>query len=383
MKILFLSHTAMNGPFVVGSHHLAMEMAKSGHLVVHASAPVTPFHFLMKRSPFERGKFKCCLKGGVPRSGVHELVPFALLPWGLVRRASWIRRWLYSPSAYIRRAMRRIGVDSFDLIVMDEPRMLDAANEIRASKKIYRPTDLYAEMRGDLSIERLEAEISCSQEYSIVAMSRPIQRNMLRLGAAQVSMMENGVDFQYFSQPGSKEDLPDLPAGPRAVYVGALDQRFSVESILSAANENPGVSFLIFGPEPELVSSRFGGVDNVYLMGPISYRKLPALLCNCDVALLPLSDHPANEGRSPMKIYEYGAAGLPVLATRTSELAQRGLPFVFLCDAPNDFGRTLRVIIDQKYSGEFSAEIARAAASEHSWSAKATVLTGNLNSEAR
>ena len=42
MKIAFLSHTAMGGDFVVGSHHLATALAARGHDVLHMSAPVTP-----------------------------------------------------------------------------------------------------------------------------------------------------------------------------------------------------------------------------------------------------------------------------------------------------------------------------------------------------
>ena len=52
-------------------------------------------------------------------------------------------------------------------------------------------------------------------------------------------------------------------------------------------------------------------------------------LQHADVGLLLLKQIPANAGRSPMKIYEYLAASLPVVSLETDELARRNTPRVF------------------------------------------------------
>ncbi len=50
--------------------------------------------------------------------------------------------------------------------------------------------------------------------------------------------------------------------------------------------------------------------------------------------MLPLSEHPTNAGRSPMKLYEYLAAGLRVVARRTPALAAVPLADVALYGPP-------------------------------------------------
>ena len=53
------------------------------------------------------------------------------------------------------------------------------------------------------------------------------------------------------------------------------------------------------------------------------YQSIASELHRARVGLLPLSASRENEGRSPMKLYEYLAAGLRVLARSTSTLVER------------------------------------------------------------
>ncbi len=62
-----------------------------------------------------------------------------------------------------------------------------------------------------------------------------------------------------------------------------------------------------------------------------------------------------------MKLYEYGAARLPVLATRTEELARRATPFVRFVD-PADPERSLDALLAERPLPD-PAEVAA-----HDWS---------------
>ena len=85
MKIAFLSHTAMGGNFVVGSHHLAAALAAHGHEVQHVSAPVTPAHMFALGDGFVRARLARWWRGGETLAGVRDVVPFSPLPWPLAR----------------------------------------------------------------------------------------------------------------------------------------------------------------------------------------------------------------------------------------------------------------------------------------------------------
>jgi teichuronic acid biosynthesis glycosyltransferase TuaH len=87
---------------------------------------------------------------------------------------------------------------------------------------------------------------------------------------------------------------------------------------------------------------------------------------------MPLTAVPANEGRSPMKIFEFGAAGLPVVASTSAELRRRALPFVHLAASPAEFTALCRQVSGQERGT--SSDVARQSAAEHAWSGKAQRL---------
>jgi glycosyltransferase involved in cell wall biosynthesis len=54
---------------------------------------------------------------------------------------------------------------------------------------------------------------------------------------------------------------------------------------------------------------------NVHLLGPRSYAELPAVLRGAAAGLIPYALNDLTTGVFPMKVYEYLAAGLPVVTT--------------------------------------------------------------------
>jgi glycosyltransferase involved in cell wall biosynthesis len=110
------------------------------------------------------------------------------------------------------------------------------------------------------------------------------------------------------------------------------------------AAARPDVEFVIIGSGTGVPALVAAAMRNVHLLGPRPYALLPAYLQHARAGLLPLNDHPANAGRSPMKLYEYAAAGIPVLASRTEDLARRAPAFVRFFD-PHDPAATLDSVL--------------------------------------
>jgi glycosyltransferase involved in cell wall biosynthesis len=75
----------------------------------------------------------------------------------------------------------------------------------------------------------------------------------------------------------------------------------------------------------------------VHFLGRRPYSTLPSYCKAFDVALLPFVDNQLTQNANPLKLREYLAAGLPVVATDIPEaraLAEHG---VFLARTPADF----------------------------------------------
>src|SRR5690606_40978526 len=69
-------------------------------------------------------------------------------------------------------------------------------------------------------------------------------------------------------------------------------------------------------------SAAFADLDNIRLVGEVPYAQLPYWLHGFDVALLPFRVIDLTMATNPVKVYEYLAAGKPVVAVDLPEMAQ-------------------------------------------------------------
>ncbi|WP_159105171.1 glycosyltransferase [Methylobacillus glycogenes] len=378
MKILFLSHTAAGGEFVVGSHQLSKQFALQGHEVVHLSPPVTPAHLtLLQKTPFERVRFKRWMKAGDVINHVTDIIPFSLIPWGIATRlgsGSDIFGYFLKFSAL--RQLRKHQFSNPDVVLIDEPRLGYLLKYFPKSKIVYRPTDIYHEIRNDPSIVDAEKGL-ISQVHGFIATSEPVRQHLNRLGVDEVLLLQNGVDLDHYLN-FTKSKL-DLPPEPRAIYAGALDHRFGFDVLKSAATKHQKISFLLAGPVEEKYKAAFSDLANVHFLGHVQYKALPNLLSQCQIGLLPMSDHPSNLGRSPMKLFEYAAVGLPVVSTSTPELERRSLPFVFLAENAQIFTDKLGDVCNADI--KILAQQARDNAKHESWASKTITILNYIYSK--
>ena len=112
------------------------------------------------------------------------------------------------------------------------------------------------------------------------------------------------------------------------------------------------------------------------MIGVRSFDQIPCYLHNADVGLIPfdVEGHPELvHAIHPLKLYEYLACGLPVVATRWHELEALGSP-ALLFDGVTDFTTRVR----QALSGQPDADIGRAFARRADWSARVDTLLAAL-----
>src|SRR5689334_4861397 len=152
MRIVFVSHAHIGGTFVVGSHHLARELASVGHVVAHVSTPVTPLHLLRLSRPDVRQRFRLWAR---PRQvdGVLNIVPMSWIPRSIMSRIPLIRRQDVLPIRRTRRILHSHLKGPIDLLLVDQPKLVSLVRRLRSPITVYRPTDLYHAMPGNAGIE--------------------------------------------------------------------------------------------------------------------------------------------------------------------------------------------------------------------------------------
>ncbi|MDR8392616.1 glycosyltransferase [Aliifodinibius sp. S!AR15-10] len=375
MKIIFLSHTSRDSVFKVGSYHLSNEYARMGHQVLYVASSLSPFHFFNVgglREPEYRESIKNRLRYVSPQkdeNGVINLTPFVPIPFN---------KGIFSnPKLAIDRSVTLNGIpkklkdvefDQVDLVIQDRPELFYIKNFIHCNHWIYRPTDDYSLMSrgpGKEAMQALEKEI-CNYANQVIVTSEPLRQVFLERYNVSPSVVRNGVASSHFQQ---QRKIPPEYRGidkPVILYVGSLDKRFDLDLLLATAKQSPDYHFVIVGPggKKAIPSS----IDNISALGPKPFADVPAYMQHADVGILPLKLIEANHARSPMKIYEYGICGLPVVSTPLRELEAREEDFVFFATTPHQFDEQINHCIRFK---QHLAQKAKRASQDKSWQSKA------------
>jgi glycosyltransferase involved in cell wall biosynthesis len=137
---------------------------------------------------------------------------------------------------------------------------------------------------------------------------------------------EWGADTDRF-HPGATGPLPfTRPPGTVAVFAGAfrnwhgaIDLARAIRLLRERGRADVSAVFIGDGPELPRVQAEARGLPNVVFSGAVPHDRMPACLAAADVGVAPfdLDAHkPLALGFywSPLKIFEYMAAGLPVVA---------------------------------------------------------------------
>jgi glycosyltransferase involved in cell wall biosynthesis len=140
----------------------------------------------------------------------------------------------------------------------------------------------------------------------------------------------SGVDLEaYASLPPPREARARLGWSEAFVagYAGHLYPGRGLELMLELARRSPELVFVWAGGEPQAVGAwatrlEADGIRNVRLLGFVPQRELPLIHAACDVLLMPYQRAIAVSSggdtaafASPMKAFEYLAAGRPILSS--------------------------------------------------------------------
>lgn len=360
MNICFLSHASLGTGFVVGSHQLAKSLVKQHHTVCHISSPASLVHLFLGGS--RRKKFFYALKNrkkNQPGFDFIDFVPICLTPLGYNRLLDKLNFWLIN-----HQIKGFVEVDQTDLVLIDQPTLHPSLSLFTRSQKIYRPTDLYADMGGD----RFKyAEIEALQKVSgVISTSKLVDRHIASLTDLPRTVLPNGVDYDLFQ---SIQVAPDeVKKRENCVYIGAIDFRFDLDFMKHLARSNPNVTFDCYGGISILIDQD-QLPSNLVFKGSIPYASVPSILQNYKCSVVPMNDHPSNEGRSPMKLYEFLAAGLPVLCRRTLSVYEEVGDAILLYSDFNEAQAKFSELLSPSRAP--SPACLREIAKKHSWASKA------------
>jgi glycosyltransferase involved in cell wall biosynthesis len=299
--------------------------------------------------------------------GLHVLSPLVLPLHGNAAVRALNRRLL---RAQARRATRRLRMGR-PILWAYVPQAEALIEALDPELVVYHCVDDAAAVAG-IDAESFRAtERRFVAQADLVLASAPALAARMRALSGNVLYAPNVADTGLFAR--ALEPIPADPemAGlpqPRIVFTGAIvATKLDVPLLAALARSQPQWSFALVGPvgpgDPRTDVSALRELPNIRLLGPRAYAQLPEVLCAADAGLIPYTRNPITESVFPMKVYEYLAAGLPVVATPLPALA--GIAEVATAPDAEGIARLLEEALATD-SPERRAARSRAAAA-HSW----------------
>ncbi len=361
-------------------HHLMARFAASGANVLFIES-------LGLRRPTVAGRdvsrmARRLVRGLQPpreRDGVHVLSPLVIPLHGkaAVRRVN--ARLL---PALVGRAARRLGMDRPILwgYVPQAEALLDVLDP---SLVVYHCVDDIATQEGIDTASFRAAEERFARRADLVLASAPRLAERMRQLSDHVMYAPNVADTGAFA--AALQDGPVDPAvaalpGPRLVFTGAIaEKKLDLPLLRDVARARRDWSLVLVGPvglgDPHTDVATLQAEPNVHLLGARRYEELPAVLRGADVTLIPYRASDLTASIFPMKVYEYLAAGRPVVATPLPAL--EGVDEITVADGADAFVAAVEQELAADSPDRRAARSAAAAA--HSWDARLAEITSALD----
>jgi hypothetical protein len=281
-------------------------------------------------------------------------------------------RW---PTQHLRRLIAEAVPD---VILMVWPMQVDLLPEESTSMVVYEMIDDH-DLIPDADETFLanhrkwvrQADVLVATADDLLAQLKPLRPDALLLPNAVV--LEDWTTVAAAAVPA---DLaPARKASVVVAYYGTIADWFDWGLWEGAARARPDWSFVLIGPpmdgRTDAVLARVGAHPNMHYLGPKPYQSLPAYVAHCDVMAIPFVLNSITHSCSPVKLFEYMAAGKPVVASPMREILK--YRSVLFAETPEEFVSRIKTGLRQKEDPAYRQTLEREAR-ENTWQGRANVL---------
>ena len=331
----------------VGSHHIATALLNKGWRVAFVSDPISPWHILGKTHYALKERWELFCRGGQWYGELFAWSPFALLPphnYPLLR-SSWVHRhWQQLAWPRWETILHRAGFGKVDLLYLDSYLQSFLLQRIPHQASVFRITDP-ATMFNKTTPVALQLESQLAQRVDLsIYVNSSMKDYVQQLQPKNSCCIPNGVNYQHFAQ-NSLAPPPEYQRlqKPIAVFAGRLMEFVDFQLIEYIARELPQLQLVIIAP-PQQAGTMLPRLPNLHLLGPKPHAQLPAFFQHAQIGLIPFCIPKSQQLDwtryiAPLKLWEYLAAGLPVVSTPL-QIAQSAP--VQVAHTPQEFVRVIQ-----------------------------------------
>jgi len=180
----------------------------------------------------------------------------------------------------------------------------------------------------------------------------------------------NGADVARFSAAAAR--TPNPPAPPILLYLGTLYEWFDFDLIRRVALAYPDKRIVLVGPVARAVRHQADALlalPNLRMTGRVPQPEADQWLAQASVCLIPFIKNPLTRGINPNKLYEYLAAGKPVVSSDFSPEIEAHRGLIGVARDADEFAALIETALAGGQAG--AAERRRQIARAHDWQFKA------------
>lgn len=255
-----------------------------------------------------------------------------------------------------------------------------------------------AQGKGERGLRRLFAELTTrfcfNTAQRIICVSTQLKEHLTQkweVNAEKIVVLPNAADTEAFGRAYDVESVRcrlGLKDEPVVMFVGGFylwhDLALLVQSFTRVLDQVPSAKLVLVGDGRTRAAIEQIVVDNelesaVIMAGAVEHRHVPEMLSIASIAVAPNISFFDGHGGSPLKLYEYMAAGKAIVATRTGQIAEviedgyNGL----LVEAGDEAGLAEAIaslLNDSAARNRLGQQARRQAIEQHSWNEYARQL---------
>jgi hypothetical protein len=372
MKLIICVYSPWDTASRIGDHHYTRQFLNHGWEVLWISHPVSFGHKLKaaNKTRMERAK-----NGPLQHiNGPLELVPYTRLPWLKFPFLSSL--WVLENSLNfcvptLKESLKKTGFDKPDFVWITNTSQYTITEIAEPKAVVARIADDNSEFKVIPKNLRLAEDKLSARADALFATSSPLYDRLKPKYGDKLHLLRNGVDFNHFQGTFKRPDeFKDIKT-PIVLYVGAIEEWFNAEWVKVLAEKRKDLTVAIIGR----VNTDMHGIEklpNVKLLGLIQYERLPEFLAYTDAGIIPFKKTPLVESVSPLKLFEYMAAGLPVVSTSWMELERLQSP-ALLASSADEFTDMVSKVVDEGWKAKRGDEF-KNYSKPHSWSARFDIV---------
>lgn len=227
----------------------------------------------------------------------------------------------------------------------------DILKRLKKKLLIYDCNDYPMGFSGALQITEMYFEKTAQQSDAVVAVSDQLLEDIRHFKSDNGFVIGNGVDYELFANDNTEapDELKPITR-PIVFYAGVVSDWFDFDLVGKIAMEP--VSVVIVGPviSPNVRADveRLSALPNVHFLGMKRHDELPAFIRASHICMIPFKKTPLIERFSPNKMYEYLAAGKPVVTLDYTEEIRRLRSYIYVAATGDEFVELVRRSLGEK-----------------------------------